>query len=510
MCLSLDSILALSIALPLVLGSILLFHHFIPQMLAKALALLGFILPLGAGLYLAWHYKAHDSFLSYAFYSSYPIGIQGLGIRLSLGLNAIALPLFVLTSLVGCAGGVYTLFSRKTDSRLFEGLLLLIIGGLLGAFASVDIFFMYFFHEIALIPTFVLMGLYGFGGRRGAAIELAVYLSLGALIALVGFLALYVYSNCPSFNLIDLRLHLQALPLGQGAQTWIAGLLLVGLGILVSLFPFYAWAPRAYATAPAALAMMHAGVLKKFGVYALIQVGISLVPLGFERYLPYMVGLGLANVLFIGFVTLAQRDLKLMAAYSSIMHMGYCFLALACFALPGVQELALGGALLLMVGHGLAIALIFLLAQAIYQRTQTTDMPVMGGLCERAPVLSAFFVAAIFANIGLPGFVNFWGEFSIFLALWAYNPYICALATLGIIISAIYGLRSIASIFFGPAKEASLRRFSTIQDLRWFERLAALILLSALLLFGCFPKLIFHFSSTFNQTTLKPSPSSLP
>ncbi len=510
MCLSLDQLLALSIALPLALGSILLFHRFIPRILSKALAIVGFTLPLGATLYLAWQYTAQDTFLTYAFYATYPIAIPALGIQLSLGLNAIALPLCVLTALVGCSGGIYTLFSRKTDSRLFEGLLLLIMGGLLGAFASVDIFFMYFFHEIALIPTFVLMGLWGFGGRRGAAIELAVYLSLGALIALAGFIALYVFSNCPSFNIIDLSLHLQALPLKTTEQTLIAGLLLLGLGILVSLFPFYSWAPRAYATAPAALAMLHAGVLKKFGLYALIQVGLRLVPLGFKVYMPYLVGLSLANILFIGFVTLAQSNLKFMAAYSSIMHMGYCFLGLACFCLPGLQELAVGGALLLMLGHGLAVGLIFLLADMIQHRTRTTDLPALGGLCQKTPILSAFFVAAMFANIGLPGFVNFWGEFSIFLAVWAYNPYVCTLAALGVIISAIYGLRSIASIFFGPAKGATSERFHTIQDLRWFERFSALLLLAALLLFGCFPKMIFNFPSTFHHTSLKPSASSLP
>lgn len=510
MCLSLDKLLALSIALPLAIGSILLFHRFIPSTLSKTLAILGFTLPLGAALYLAWQYQAQDAFLTYAFYSTYPIGIEGLGIRLSLGLNAIALPLFVLTALVGCSGGIYTLFSKQTDSRLFEGLLLIIIGGLLGAFASVDIFFMYFLHEIALIPTFILMGIWGFGGRRGAAIELTVYLSLGAFIALVGFIALYVFSHCPSFNIIDLGLHLQALPLKTSDQTLIAGLLLLGLGILVSLFPFYSWAPRAYTTAPAALAMMHAGVLKKFGLYALIQVGLRFIPLGLAVYTPYLVGLGLANILFIGFVTLAQRDFKFMAAYSSIMHMGYCFLGLACFGLPGLQELAVGGVLILMLGHGLTVGLLFLLADMILYRTHTTDMPSMGGLCQKTPILSAFFVAAIFASIGLPGFVNFWGEFTIFLAVWAYNPYICALAALGIIISAIYGLRSIASIFFGPAKGASLERFHTIQDLRCFERVAALLLLVALLLFGCFPKMLFHFPSTFHNTSLKPSASSLP
>lgn len=532
MCLPLDHLLASSIALPLAIGSMLLFHRFMPGGLSKALALIGFVGPLIASLYLALHYQApvyqppayqtpegclsSTGYLAdlgsagYAFYRCYPLGIPGLGIRLSFGLNAIALPLFVLTALVGCSGGIYTLFARKESTRLCEGLLLLILGGLLGAFASVDIFFMYCFHELALIPTFVLMGLWGFAGKRSAAMELAVYLSLGALIALAGFLALYVYSNCPSFNILDLRLHLQALPLERGEQTVIAGLLLLGLGILVSLFPFYSWAPRAYATAPAALAMMHAGVLKKFGLYALIQVAVSLVPLGLEAYMPYLIGLGLAHILFIGFVTLAQKDLKYMAGYSSIMHMGYGFLALACFALPGLKELALGGALLLMVGHGLAIGLIFLLADMIQRRTHTTDMLSMGGLCERAPVLSAFFVAAIFANIGLPGFINFWGEFSIFLALWAYNPYVCALAALGTILSAIYGLRSIGAIFFGPARGAVLEGFHTLQDLRWFERFSALLLLVALLLFGCFPKMIFHFPSTVHNAPLKPSHSSLP
>jgi NADH-quinone oxidoreductase subunit M len=505
MCMPLDKVLTITVLLPLGIGCILFLHRFLPSAVSKLLAFVGFVAPLGLSSYLAYCYTLQAGQEAYAFYSSYPIGLKCLGIQLCFGLNPIALPLFVLTALVGCAGGCYTLFSRPKEGRLYEALLLLVFGGLLGAFASVDLFFMYFFHEIALIPTFIMMGLWGFVGRRSAAIELAVYLSLGALIALAGFIALYVFSNCPSFNLIHLSLYLQALPLDTSLQASIAGLLLLGLGILVSLFPFYSWAPRAYATAPTALAMLHAGVLKKFGLYALIQVGIRLVPLGFAAYTPYVIALGLANILLIGFVTLAQRDLKLMASYSSIMHMGYCFLGLACFALPGLQELALGGTLFLMVGHGLSIALVFLLSNSICQRTRTQDMPSMGGLCQRAPVLSAFFIAATFASIGLPGFLNFWGELSIFMVLWAYNPYICALAALGIIISAIYGLRSIAYIFFGKPQPPLMAHFKTIEDIRWFERMPAILLLAALLLLGCFPKMLFHL-----KETLKPVASILP
>jgi NADH-quinone oxidoreductase subunit M len=193
----------------------------------------------------------------------------------------------------------------------------------------------------------------------------------------------------------------------------------------------------------------------------------------------------IGNVLVVGFVTIAQRDLKQMIGYSSVMHMGYAFLGIAAGTTLGV-----GGVVLMMVAHGLSVALQFLLATSVHHRTQTFAMDEMGGLAMKAPVLAALFVAATFASIGLPGFANFWGELTIFVALWKLSPAITACAVAGVIISAIYGLRAAARVFFGPPTDyfvtAAAKHPPT--DLTWAERVPALILLAALLFVGFWPK----------------------
>ena len=330
---------------------------------------------------------------------------------------------------------------------------------------------------------------WGGAGRRGAAIEMTIYLTLGAMLSLLGLIALYVSSGAESFSLIELRNYLTAEPLVETAQQNIFALLLFGFGILVSLFPFHSWAPKGYAVAPTGAAMLHAGVLKKFGLYGLLQIAAPLLPQGLCHWFPWIVWLALGNILIIGLITIAQRDVKMMLGYSSVMHMGYAFLGIATFSVVGV-----GGALLMMVAHGLSVALLFMLSTCIYHRSKTFDMQSMGGLATKAPVLCGFFVAGTMASIGLPGFGNFWGEFTIFAALaetettrWIVLP-----AAVGIVISAIYGLRAVANIFYGqPSADFAARLDSDdIKDLQSFEKLPATVLVVALVIIGLFPRVL--------------------
>jgi NADH-quinone oxidoreductase subunit M len=359
--------------------------------------------------------------------------------------------------------------------------------GLMGVFASVDIFFFYFFHELALIPTFIMVGIWGGRDRVYAAMNMTIYLTAGAMLSLLGLIAIYVKSGGggQTFDLIMLREALAADPIGVSTQKHIFGLLLFGFGILVSLWPFHTWAPLGYGAAPSSAAMLHAGVLKKFGLYGLIQIALPLLPEGAKHWGQLLAWLALGNVIVVGLIAIAQRDLKQMLGYSSVMHMGYAFLGIASFSILGA-----GGVVLLMVAHGLSVALLFLLATSVHQRTHTLDMTQMGGLAQKTPVLAAFFVAATLAAIGLPGFANFWGELTIFVALWHYSPGMTAVAVAGVVISAVYGLRSAASVFFGPSTE-ELDRVTAAHppaDLRWSEKFPALILLVALLFVGFWPQ----------------------
>lgn len=499
--------LLVAILAPLVAGVALLFGGRFSTATIRAIGAFGFGWPLIIGLLL---YSLFEPSLTggYNFEMRLPTGLQSVGIYLHLGLNGISMPLFLLAGVVGFAAGLYAMYSNAERPHLYLALLLFMQGGLMGTFASVDIFFFYFFHEFALIPTFIMIGIWGGAGRRGAAIEMTIYLTLGALLSLLGLIALYVQSGADSFSLLVIRDYLAAQPLAETVQNNIFALLLFGFGILVSLFPFHSWAPKGYAVAPTGAAMLHAGVLKKFGLYGLLQIAAPLLPAGAAHWFPWIVWLALGNIIIIGLVTMAQKDVKMMLGYSSVMHMGYAFLGIATFSAVGV-----GGALLMMIAHGLSVALLFMLSTCIYHRSQTFDMSSMGGLATKAPVLAGFFVAGTMASIGLPGFGNFWGEFTIFAAL-AESPatkWIVAPAALGIIISAIYGLRAVANIFFGTPTEAFAGRLEAgeIVDLKGFERLPASILIGAMVIAGLFPR-VFSDSADRELARIYPTQDSLP
>ncbi|PWU06561.1 MAG: NADH-quinone oxidoreductase subunit N [Verrucomicrobia bacterium] len=480
-------LLQLAIIFPFLIGLILFLGNGIQIRIIKWVGFFGFLVPFLISLWLAIAYGTVDRIDDYAYYSDLETGLQNFGISLKLGLNGISLPLFVLAGIVSFAAGLFAINSNAQRLHLYLGLLLIMSGGLIGMFAAIDIFFFYFFHELALVPTFIMIGIWGGKGRRSVAMELTIYLMLGAMLSLIGLISIYSANEIDSFDLISLQNYLMENPLSEIWQRNIFGILMVGFGILVSLFPFHTWAPKAYATAPTSVSMLHAGVLKKFGLYGLIQIAIPLLPSGANDWVMIMGILALCNIVIIGLITMAQKDLKMMVAYSSVMHMGYGFLGIVAMSVMGF-----GGSVLLMFAHGLSVALLFLLGSLVYQRTETYDMTMMGGLSQKAPILCGFFLAAVLANIGLPGFANFWAEIVIFLSLWEYQPWMVFVAVLGVVISAIYGLRAVANIFFGQPREEFKERFERgdIKDITIRERIPVVVLLLGLIVIGFWPKLI--------------------
>jgi len=477
----------LAVALSIALG--------LPKRYAVKLAYAGFAVPALMALLVWWGFgDAAKESHGYAFLSGYSTGLDGFGIGLKFGINGISLPMFVLAGLVGLAAGLYAIQSNAERMKTYLMLLLVMQAGLMGTFASVDVFFFYFFHELALIPTFIMVGVWGGRDRTYAALMMTIYLTLGAMLSLMGLIAIYVKSGAGSFDILVLRDTLASRPLGEFTQRRIFGVLLFGFGILVSLWPFHSWAPLGYGAAPSSAAMLHSGVLKKFGLYGLLQIALPLLPFGAPHWSQALAVLaGVGNVLAIGLVTMAQRDLKQMVGYSSVMHMGYAFLGIAAGSIMGA-----GGVVMLMAAHGLSVALLFLLSTSVYQRTHTFDMDRMGGLAQRAPALAALFVAATFASIGLPGFANFWGELSIFVALWGFSHALTVVALTGTVVSAVYGLRAAARVFFGPQSPAfaQVAAESPAHDLAWGEKLPALILAAALLFVGVWPR---SFSTEINR-----------
>jgi len=373
--------------------------------------------------------------------------------------------------------------------KLWYASSLLIGTGALGAFLSTDLFFFYAFHELALIPTFLMIGMLGKGERKEAAWKITIYLAFGSIILLAGLLLLVNASGSETWLFSDLL----ASEIAPSSQKWIAALLIVGFGTLVSLFPFHSWAAPAYAAAPTPVAMLHAGVLKKFGLYGLIRL-FPMVSEGMQFWLGCLIPLLLANILWVGFVTLNQKRLDTLLGNSSVMHMGYIFLAFAALVDAGSEAangIAIPAAIVLMFAHGISIAMLFCLADSIQKRTGTLELADLGGLAKAAPKLAFLFGLAGMASIGLPGLANFSGEVLVFLS--GFEAYeggslgIVQIATIlalwGVVISAVYMLRAFRKTFQGPAVANS----TGVSDLTFWEKVPALILAAALLVVGLYP-----------------------
>ena len=351
----------------------------------------------------------------------------------------------------------------------YLGLILILWSGTLGAFASplstpVGAIKAYVYHEFALIPTFVLTVFWGGEGRRMASMQMAIYLTLGAMAGLAGLL---IALNSTT------------------ASSSATALILLGFGTLASLFPFHSWAAPGYSAAPSPVSMIHAGALKKFGLLMIIQFTIG--HLGAWSNL--LLWLALGNTVFVSLICLSQRDLKQLVSWSSVAHMGPIFLGLWVTDLTGKAD-GVHAAIFLMVAHGLSAAALFSLSNDVRTRTGTYRIEELGGLANRTPVLAALFVAASMASIGLPGFANFWGEFGIFLSLRDQSLWIQVAAASTIIVSAIYMLRAVAAVFYGPLNPEIEKSPANLHDLTWSDRLIPLFLLGASLALGFNPSLL--------------------
>ncbi len=392
--------------------------------------------------------------------------VPGLDLKFLVGLDGLSLTMVLLTVLVTMSA-IWVSPKVAHGENAFYACLLFISAGALGAFISFDLFFFYAFHELALIPTFLLIGIWGHGEQRvAAAWKITIYLAVGSFILLLGLIGLYesLPAGERTFDLTKIQ-YLATLPdqfglasrIDPAAQIWIFPLLLVGFGTLVSLFPFHTWAPAAYAAAPTPAAMMHAGVLKKFGLYGMLRIAVPFLPVGMQHWMNLLLILLVGNIIYVGFVTIAQKRLDLMLGYSSVMHMGYIFLGIS-----SLNVIGLSGAAIMMFAHGLSIAVLFAVAGEIRSRTGTMRIHDLGGLATAMPFLAVIFGLAMFASIGLPGFANFASEVMVFFGAFAYQDSslrrlgyhqiatVCALW--GVVMSAVYMLRAYRRIFLGERR----------------------------------------------------------
>ncbi|MBT3943037.1 MAG: NADH-quinone oxidoreductase subunit M [Chloroflexi bacterium] len=404
-----------------------------------------------------------------------------LGIGFNLGVDGIAVAMLALT---GIAFPAAILVGWNVDARSKDYLILLnlLVGGVYGTFVSLDLFFLFFFYEIAVLPMYLLIAFWGSSTnfprftrlKEYSAMKLVLFLVGGSVLIWISIIAMFVEADLNTFNLVDL----QRVGFDESFQNWVFPLLMIGFGLLGGLWPLHTWSPDGHVSAPTSVSMLHAGVLMKLGAFGIIRVGIQTMPEGAEAWAPLLLGLGAVNVIYGSIAAMSQTDLKYVIGYSSVSHMGYVFLGLATLHTLGVT-----GAVLQMFSHGIMTALMFTLAGAVYHSSHTRDIGVLSGLAKVMPVGAFFFAVAGFASLGLPGFSGFVAEMLVFLGLFQTYPWIGALAVIGAGITAVYMLRLMAKVYFGETAQ----RWETLPDLKLNEKLVAGTLALTLLIVGLAP-----------------------
>ncbi len=421
--------------------------------------------------------------------------IDALNIHYHLGIDGLSLPLILLTTLLSLLSVIY---SWRITDRIKEYMIffLLLETGILGVFCALDFFLFYIFWEVSLVPMFFLIGIWGGPRRAYAAIKFFIYTLIGSLAILLGILALYFASTPHTFDMIELARQHPFAGGGIAAALVFWGFFL-GFAIKVPLFPFHTWLPDAHVEAPTAGSVILAGVLLKMGCYGFIRVNLPILPEASRHFALWIAVLALISIIYGALCAMAQKDLKRMIAYSSVNHMGYVMLGIAAavaFVAPeavgqAVQHsriVALNGAVLQMVAHGIITGALFFLVGVIYERTHLRDIDAFGGLAKQMPVYAGIMMLACFASLGLPGLAGFAAEFLVFLGSYGIYKLITGLALLGIAITAAYFLMMIQGVFLGELRE----RWQNLRDLDAGELVATIPLAVLMLAIGLYPDLI--------------------
>ncbi len=479
-----DILLTIAVLLPLIAAFVLFLFPARKPKAIRALAIFATGVSLLITLTLFGKFDRTSG--GYQFVHSIP-WLPSYGCSLKFGVDGISMTLLLLVGFISFCG---TLISTEIHDREKEYyiLFLALTTGISGTFATMDLFFFYFFYEMAVIPMYLLIGMWGSlpPGKHGrtkeyATMKLTLYLTAGAVLALVGLLAIYFVGGT-----LDIERLQHSVWLSRNTQMTAFPCLLFGFGFLASMWPFHTWSPLGYAAAPTAASMMHAGVLKKTGAYGIIRLALPLLPEGARHWANLLAVLACFNILYAGWAAMTQKDWKFVIGYSSVSHMGYVFLGIATLNLVGVS-----GAVLLMFAHGLMAALTFALIGFFYHQTHNRYVPDLSGLARKIPFIGVCMVMAVMASSGLPGFANFVSELMVFLGSWQRGSVVFRVATIcavwGIVVTATYMLRAVRASFFGPLDE----KWSMLKDaVTLRQKFPYALLLAALLTVGFWPRLL--------------------
>lgn len=421
--------------------------------------------------------------------------VPSLGIQFSLKADGISLTLLLLTGVIGVCG---VLFSWDVDHRIkeFFAFYLVLIGAVYGVFLSFDLFLLFVFYEIVVIPKYFLIAIWGSTRREYAAMKLVLYSFIGSAMVLVGLIAAYVAAGSKSMSLE----YLAGFQFTPHFQMWVFPLVFVGFGILAGLWPFHTWAPTGHVAAPTAASMLLAGVVMKLGAYGCLRVAMTLFPLGMAPWGFHVLGLGswrdvfallaVIGILYGALVALVQKDFKFVVGYSSISHMGFILLGLMT-----LNQIGLSGAVVQMVSHGILAGLLFaVVGRMVYARTHTRDLTALGPmhLNKLIPFAAFTFVIAGMASMGLPGFSGFVAELMIVIGVWHSYPTLIILVAIGLIAGVAYIWRATQMVFFAGTDAVSAQPEHPLPPITFPERIGAGILICASVIVGTFPQLFLN------------------
>ncbi|HEY4799432.1 MAG TPA: NADH-quinone oxidoreductase subunit M [Bacteroidia bacterium] len=472
--------LSLLILIPaLTLAGILL----VKKEFARVVAFAGSLLQLGLAIFLLLAYQSERSAgntapllfeLKYSWFSQWNIAYH-------VGVDGISIAMIMLTSVVLVAG-VLISWNIEYQPKEFFFLLVFLATGAFGFFISVDLFTQFFFFELAVIPKYLLISIWGSGKKEYASMKLVLMLMGGSALVLVGILWLYYYSvqaGNPTFDLQSIS-HL-GLTLQQ--QMYVFPFLFVGFGVLSAMFPFHTWAPDGHSSAPTAASMFLAGISMKLGGYGCLRVATCLLPDAAREYSVYVIILACIGILYGAFVTLKQRDIKMMNAYSSVSHCGFVLLGIGM-----LTRTAMVGAVLQMISHGVMTALFFAVIGMVYERSHTRMGDEMGGLLKVMPFLGSVFIIAGLTSLGLPGFSGFVAEMTVFVGSFQnadlFHRVATIIATASIVVTAVYILRTVGITLWGPIRK---KEFENLSDARWNEKFASVLLVASIVVMGTMP-----------------------
>ncbi len=414
--------------------------------------------------------------------------LKEIGINYSLGVDGISISMVILTAIV-IFTGVFASWTVTNRPKEFYLLLLLLVTGVFGVFVSTNLFFFFLFYEIAVLPMYLLIGVWGTGPKEYSAMKLTLYLLVGSAFMLVGMLALYFVSGLNTFDLGPLA----RVTYDKDFQKVCFLLFYIGFGILAGIFPLHTWSPDGHASAPTSVSMLHAGVLMKLGAYGVLRVGIGLLPDGMRFWAPLVGGIAVINIVYGAYVAMGQRDLKYVIAYSSVSHMGVVMLGCAAF-----NSMALSGAVMQMFSHGIMTALFFALVGLVYEKSHTRNILAMGGFARRMPGIAACFTIGGLSSFGLPGTSGFVAELMVLLGTFRAHPetllghvplfmLLAVGAGTAIVITATYVLRLIQRVFHGPLDE---QHYGDLPDAHTTEWVAIVCNAALLVIFGVMPHLL--------------------